>query len=236
MSLLGISKKGKWIIGGVCAFAVVATATTGLAAWVIGQNTDDNTNGQMNVATVNDKSVTLIIDETAENSEKTSGSDLTVLFGPNGVKPTTGTPVVTASNGNEEDMRIMVRGSYEVVNKSTTVAIGAKISLSQKAQDLITSNYIALPEGSGTTATEVTVESATRYEYSLADFAVDASKKTFSKEYLFKWGSAFEGKNPCEYFDGTTEDKDKGYNKASQALTTLYASNASDFTITVFVK
>lgn len=35
MSLLGISKKGKWIVGGVALFAVIATASTGLAAWVI---------------------------------------------------------------------------------------------------------------------------------------------------------------------------------------------------------
>ena len=36
MSLLGINKRGKLVVGGIVAFALIATASTGLAAWVIG--------------------------------------------------------------------------------------------------------------------------------------------------------------------------------------------------------
>lgn len=222
MSLLGISKKGKWIIGGVCAFAVVATATTGLAAWVIGQNTGDNTNGQMNVATVNDKSVTLTIDETAG-----TGSDLVVMFGPNGVAPETGTAVVTASGESEEDLSFTIKGSYTLAENAPaelTVGIAAKLTLLEKAQKLITDKYIVAP-GSAVTGTAG--------EYTLADLIVDTSAKTFTGTYSFSWGIAFGGKNPCEFFDGTSG---KGYTEASAALTALRAVDAEQFTVTLSVK
>lgn len=229
MGLLGISKKGKWIIGGVCAFAVVATATTGLAAWVIGQNTDDNTKGQMNVTTIDDKSVTLTIDKTA--------SDLVVMFGPNGKAPEApGTPVVTASSGtNEEDLKFTIKGSYTVGNAAGDVKVGAKLTLGEKAQKLIkdtddnNKNYINAPG----TASETTAG-----EYDLGELTLKEvdSTKTFEGEYSFTWGSAFGGMNPCEYFDGT---EGKGYAEAKAALAKISAATEGlfeEFTVTVFVK
>ena len=50
MSLLSVNKKGKWVVGGVIAFALIATASTGLAAWIVGTQTGANTNGNISLS------------------------------------------------------------------------------------------------------------------------------------------------------------------------------------------
>lgn len=219
MSLLGISKKGKWIIGGVCAFAVVATATTGLAAWVIGQNAPVPTDGTVNVEEVNDKSVALTVNKDT--------SDLSVVFGPKG----SGT-IVTGDNGNEEDMSFDIKGTYALAAHAPTdfsFKIDVKLTLKEKMQALVKEKYIVAPG----TAT------GTAGEYSLGELTITESDTSFSGgAYSFKWGDAFkpvgaqDGVNPCQFFDGT---EGKGYDEALVALNKLREANKETFTVTLTV-
>ena len=74
MSLLGINKRGKLVVGGIVAFALIATASTGLAAWVIGSvNNGQTGEGNINVTT-EVKDITINI--------STDNEDLDVKFAP----------------------------------------------------------------------------------------------------------------------------------------------------------
>jgi len=230
MGLLGISKKGKWIIGGVCAFAVVATATTGLAAWVIGQNTGTTGNGNINIEkNITDTSVSLKV--------TSSEDDLTVKFGPKAIPEggeaykVVNPSVLTVS---EEKLDFTISGTYEKKSASASItAVAAELKLSTEAAKLVTDGYIVTP-----------VIANSDGKYILADMTAtpDAGENvltgTFTGTYSFSWGSKFGGMNPCEYFDGTTEgDVKKDYDAAKTALTALSALTSSyTFTVELTIK
>lgn len=224
MSLLGISKKGKWIIGGVCAFAVVATATTGLAAWVIGQNTGATGNGNIQIEKdITDTSVKLEINavDAAKNP-----SDLVVNFG-----PTAGNHSVvnaTDPSKSEEDLSFTINGTYTKTSASATISsVGAELKLSTEAAKLVTDGYINTPV------------KATEGKYVLADMTITPASEgsltgTFTGTYSFGWGSKFGNVNPCKYFDG---GKGKGYTEAKAALEALNTlTSPATFTVELTIK
>lgn len=206
--MLNVSKKGKWIIGGIMGFTVIATASTGLAAWVIGQQTPDTGNGSITVATVSDQSCTVTLDEAA---------DLTINFGPKA-----GTySIVNATDTavSEEDLDFTIKGTL-THDSGTYSTVSVKMVVSTAVASAITSSYIVLP-------TEFTAVSEEENTYSCS---INVADKAFEKEFVFAWGTAFGSKNPCEYYDGTTG---KGYSEAKTALTALQALNEETFDLTV---
>lgn len=237
MGLLGISKKGKWIIGGVCAFAVVATATTGLAAWVIGQNTVATEGGNITVVKdVTDESISLAI--TSE------GKDLEVEFGPKAGDYT----VVNASDRarSEEKLVFTVKGTYTKGAASSTISyVTAELELSKEAVALVKEGYIVAPGELKGTLTDGQPATYTLPDIPVtADAGENALTGTFNsdsvvdeedaKSYAFKWGTKFGGMNPCEYYDGTT---DKDYAAAKTALTALNSlTSPTTFKVTLAVK
>ena len=179
-----LTKKTKWVLGGLVGFALVATTATTLATWVIGENSGSaNTTGNVTVSDKTDDSVALTLNDVKYESGVTS-----VVFGPkagdnSGMVKTSGEPT------QEEHLTFTISGTvtygysfkgltftFEVVNKKTEV------------EALVDKNYITLP----TASTERTEEQ------------VGATGSTFSVEYSFGWGSAFGGENPSLYFDDTT--------------------------------
>lgn len=207
MSLLIASKKGKWIIGGVCVFALVATASTGLASWVIGQQTSANAEGNITVSTIDDQSCRVTLNEEL---------DLTVIFGPD----SQGNKVVNASSSTpEEDLSFTIAGTLDY---KTGTYNKVKVELvSSKLNKAVTDGYVVVP-------TELTLKESTTNTWE-GEITVNGDK-TFSKAYSFKWGTAFGGINPCKYYDGT---KDKTYTEAKTALEALKALNGDKMTITV---
>ena len=179
-----LTKKTKWVLGGLVGFALVATTATTLATWVIGENSgSDNKTGSVTVSDKTDDSVALSLNAVAYEDGARS-----VVFGPkaadnSGMVKSDGKPT------EEEHLKFTISGTvtygysfkgltftFEVVNKKTEV------------EALVDKNYITLP----TASTERTEEQ------------VGATGSTFSVEYSFGWGSAFGGKNPSEYFDDET--------------------------------
>ena len=181
MSLLN-NKKGKWIVGGICAFALVATASTGLAAWVIGQNVPDYDTGNIGIQTeVLDSSVTVTLDDAADKS---------VYFGPNA-----GGSLITPDDGAEEDLNFTVKGTVSY-NSSLISVTGVRVAIDDVySLPAFANGYIDLPA-------EFVKETVNVDESTTKDIYVTTipCTTTFEKEFSFRWGTKSGGVNPCDYF------------------------------------
>ena len=215
MSLLIASKKGKWIIGGVCVFALVATASTGLASWVIGQQTSDSTNGNISVSTIEDQSCRVEITSTDD--------DLKVNFGPTAqggvlIKPTTiGTK--------EEDLEFTIKGTLTHTS-GTYSSVKIELDTTNIAGLFDTDSInglIKLPNGFtqvGSTAIYSTTTTVTNDK--------------FEQLYSFGWGKAFGNMNPCEYYNDSAEGrKFADVIKENGPFQKLQTLNTKTFSITV---
>ena len=212
-----LTKKTKWVLGGLVGFALVATTATTLATWVIGENSGSaNTTGNVTVSDKTEDSVALSLNAVAYEDGAPS-----VVFGPkagdnSGMVKSDGKPT------EEEHLTFTISGTvtygysfegltftFEVVNKKAEVA------------KLVTDNYITLPEAS---------KSIEKKDV--------ASGSTFSVVYSFGWGSAFGNKNPSEYFDDETVGTvDKDVATAQLVYTALKnALDGATFKVTVTSK
>ena len=209
MSLLIASKKGKWIIGGVCVFALVATASTGLASWVIGQQQDGQGSGNITVVGTTDQSCKAVID--------VASCDLAVKFGPS----SNGNVIKMSGDVSEEDLTFKIAGHLEYTNGTySTVKI---VFDATNVASLISGGYIALPKEFSTD------EGGNKYSTTLSVNSDETH--SFLGTYSFKWGSLTGGNNPCSYFNG---ESGKGYTEAKKYLSVLAATEqryAFNFTV-----
>ena len=213
-----LTKKTKWVLGGLVGFALVATTATTLATWVIGSNSGSaNTTGNVTVSDKTDDSVTLTLNDVAYESGVTS-----VVFGPK-AGDKSGMVKTSGEATEEEHLKFTISGTvtygysfqgltftFEVVNKKTEV------------QALVAKNYITLPNASiGQTKEEV-----------------GKSGDTFNQVFSFGWGSAFGGENPSLYFDDETHGTvEKTVAKAQSVYTELKnALDGATFKVTVTSK
>ena len=211
MSLLIASKKGKWIIGGVCVFALVATASTGLASWVIGQANSAETDGNINVSEVKDESCSVTL-----NGEL----DLTVNFGPN--KDTGYVHADTGSEGTnfEEDLKFTIAGTLS--NKSYTKV---KFSIDVTNFESKLGGYIQLPDGFALETGKI---------YSVTKEASLVSEvRTFNYDFSFKWGTETGGNNPSDFFTSSSITSVTSGKTAVEYLTALRELNGLKFKVTV---
>ena len=73
-----LTKKTKWVLGGLVGFALVATTATTLATWVIGENSgSDNKTGNVTVSNKTEDTVALSLNPVAYEDGASS-----VVFGP----------------------------------------------------------------------------------------------------------------------------------------------------------
>ena len=179
-----LTKKTKWVLGGLVGFALVATTATTLATWVIGENSgSDNKTGNVTVSDKTEDSVALTLNDVAYEEGVSS-----VVFGPS-KEDSSGFVKSSGVTAEDEHLTFTISGTvtygysfqgltftFEVVNKKAEV------------DKLVEKNYITLP----TASKELTKANV-------------ASGSTFSVDYSFGWGSAFGGKNPSLYFDDATD-------------------------------
>ena len=213
-----LTKKTKWVLGGLVGFALVATTATTLATWVIGSNSGTgNTTGNVTVSDKTDDSVALTLNDVKYESGVTS-----VVFGPK-AGDNSGMVKTSREPTEEEHLTFTISGTVEygysfdgltfqfvVENKKTEV------------EALVTKKYITLPTASITmTKTEV-----------------GESGSTFEVEYSFGWGTAFGGENPSLYFDDETHGTvEKTVAKAQSVYDELLtALNGATFKVTVTSK
>ena len=174
-----LTKKTKWVLGGLVGFALVATTATTLATWVIGENSgSDNQTGNVTVSNKTEDTVALTLNAVAYEDGASS-----VVFGPS-KGDNAGFVTSSGKAAEEEHLTFKISGTvtygysfqgltftFEVVNKKAEV------------DALVAKNYITLP----TASIEITKE--------------EIVESKFSVDYSFRWGSAFGGKNPSIYFD-----------------------------------
>lgn len=230
----------KWIRGGLAAFASVALLTTGFAVWVVGVQ-KDKVNGDIGVTVDTAQNESVLFDATlaaddnsiilSEPKEVTSGfvknsgekkEDLTVTFSK--FEISVGQAVV--NNFNQLKLSLITDpdetngGKFDNVefadNKAGTAKLDATLTREQRPTkdatyfDLVTET-IDLPTTNGAASTSsqelafsrTTTGSVVKYELAI---------KTVE---LFKWGTFFNSKSPCTFYntvlanEQTPENADK---------------------------
>ena len=179
-----LTKKTKWVLGGLVGFALVATTATTLATWVIGSNSGSaDTTGNVTVSDKTDDSVVLSLNDVKYELGATS-----VVFGPK-AGDKSGMVKTSGEATEEEHLTFTISGtvSYGYSFKGLTFKFEVE-NKKKEVEALVTKNYITLPTAS--------------IERSIEQIGVTGS--TFNVEYSFGWGSAFGGENPSLYFDDET--------------------------------
>ena len=212
-----LTKKTKWVLGGLVGFALVATTATTLATWVIGSNSGSaNTTGNVTVSDKTDDSVALSLNDVKYELGATS-----VVFGPKH-GDTSGMVKSKGVEADEEHLTFTISGTVEYGYSFQGLTFTFEVVNNKaKVEELVGKNYITLPEAS--------IEKPK---------SAIASGTPFSVEYSFGWGTAFGGKNPSEYFDDETvgtvaknvETAKTVYNELKAAL------NGATFKVTVTSK
>lgn len=212
MSLLN-NKKGKWIVGGICAFALVATASTGLAAWVIGTQSGDDANGNITVdTTIVDQGVAVTISD---------ASDLSVYFGPDRYNPTAYVSASSAEDAAKVDLEFTIKGTVSWGENVDVTGLNFDFAFSET---LLNSELINIPEGS--TDSSVTVDDSVIVTKRISRTLVtgEANSVDFSETFVFTWNN-----NPCDWTSA-----DGNASTLSSLLAEFKALNGTD-TCTVYV-
>lgn len=213
MSLLSVNKKGKWVVGGVIAFALIATASTGLAAWVIGMQTGDNETGNITVDTqVVDQSIDVTLGE----------CELNIHFGPDSIN----NPLVNADSQETADLVDLDFTIAGTATWGTNVNVrGINVDVIYP-QEVLSSAYIAIPKDATDATVDDdndtdTVEVASKRYY----IAVTGENRTahFSQTYSFTWTI-----NPCEVYTQSTQVQD-----AKDAIAELAKYNNKEYKVFV---
>lgn len=224
MSLLGINKRGKLVVGGIVAFALIATASTGLAAWVIGtQNNGSTPEGTITVSPVKDTSIDITVND---------GGEYDINFAP--AVPGEGEEFkVITHDGNDgtEDLDFSFSFGVTAGEAASFTHIRVHMYAADEASATIinaavSGNYIKYPSefyedgASAGTITKIPDE-VEKADLSSSTVYFDIAKEddgTYEYAGKFQWGSETDGKNPCIYFDDTTG---KDYDAAATYLAGL---------------
>lgn len=205
-----LTKKTKWVLGGLVGFALVATTATTLATWVIGQNNaSENQTGNITVTDASNENVALTLNPISQ----------TIVFGP---KEGDDTGFVKSDGNGNEQLSFTISGKVTYGESSGFTGLKFAFTVVNKAtevQALVNSHYIVLP--------------------TIADIGVSAigGDGSFNVDASFAWGSAFGGENPSEYFDDLTPGEiDKSVEKAQEVLTKLETIEGATFKVTVSSK
>ena len=210
MSLLGINKRGKLVVGGIVAFALIATASTGLAAWVIGtQNNGSTEEGTITVSPVKDTSIDITVND---------GGEYDINFAP--AVPGEGEEFkVITHDGNDGTEDLDFSFSFSVSAGEAASFTHIRVHMYAADEDsatiinaAVSGNYIKYPSefyGEGASAGTIAVipEEVEKADLSASTVYFDIAKEddgTYEYAGKFQWGSLTAGINPCRYFDGTT--------------------------------
>lgn len=197
------SYKRKIITFGVSIFASLSLIATGFASWVLSTGADRDGEGNVEVGTVTESSISISEIEFDEDT----GS--TVSF--NADSNDTNGKLRYGDDANVEidyeNMTITFSGT--VSNVSILDAIIVKMTVPAGVQAAAAANYIVLPECATETNGVTIVNDGQKVEDVNADSGdawtwtpnVEEGTATFTYSIVFEWGTAFGGVNPGYYFD-----------------------------------
>ena len=201
--------KRKWVAGGLAAFASVALLTTGFATWIIGtsKTSSEHDGLKVNVDTAKNASIELIA--------TLSDSDNSVNFAE---KKEFGSNYFVQSTATDGDLEItfselkIVYGTESGFDPTLSTCQLQFTLVQINGVDAATNNtltYHSSPDIFGREGTKTYIEApkAVNLNNSSVGTASDTESSgtktyTFSqKTFAFRWGSAFENKSPCTYYN-----------------------------------
>ena len=205
------SYKRRKIILGVSLFSSVALVSTGFAAWVLASQAEAEKTGNITVGTVS-------------NVQFKDGND-SFIFEPK-EEDTAGR--VRNDGVNFENLSVTVTG--EISPNTYVSSATIEMEVPEGITAAIGKNYLVLP----TCATSPQTLTLNPKE------APDQTVSTFEYTITFEWGSAFNGKNPGEYYDedeaGQLVDDETMKSTLEDLKTCIYNSQEEDPTFTVTIK
>ena len=215
------SYKRRKIILGVSLFSSVALVSTGFAAWVLASQAEATESGNITVGTVSDSSIKI------SNVQFKDDND-SFIFEPK-EEDTAGR--VRNDGVNFENLSVTVTGE---ISPNTYVSSATSATIEMEVPEGITAaigkNYLVLP----TCATSPQKLTLNPKE------APDQTVSTFEYTITFEWGSAFNGKNPGEYYDedeaGKLVDDETMKSTLEDLKTCIYNSQEENPTFTVTIK
>lgn len=206
---LRIKNKRKWIVGGIAFFGSVTLLTTGFASWIIGvQLTNTNNQAAVTVDTTSNESIflkTKLVDNNVKLSENYSEPDS-----------------IITSDGEATDFsitfsEISISISQAFVDKNTINSIDFSFAYNVTGVDnnKTSNNKVNVGtldafnrEGDYTYLDIATPE----IDLSTVDWNQAEAKEGFKEHVIsnksvemFKWGTFFEHKSPCNYYNNLSD-------------------------------
>lgn len=213
---------------GVAVFSVIALTATGLAAFILSSSAEKGATGGINVGGVAEKNVNIEIDGMKSNNSGQLLDSYKFSFNPKS-DDTTGRVRYDGKNG--EQLSNTITGTIspaEVVSK-VTVRLdvvdndgNVDATANSRFQAAAGQNYIILPT---CFAKEVEVTTGgEKYSYTTED-----NTMKFELNIAFDWGSAFNSKNPGNYYDDDEAGKAKTDSMMKEEMAAFtYALTHSD--------
>lgn len=204
--------KSKILIYSSIALATVALATVGFSAWIIdGSVNEDDVNVNVSIDNMDDRTVLLKL------MDQNNGSDLTVHFDYDKDSQNKN-PHVIYDESETEDEDLTFKFKYTLTSNNVLndgdyqVGIGFSKETITAFNELNKNPYIditclkdftfTLPTSSSTINVQGVDAS---YITNNVTYSNENKEATIISTFNFKWGSYFNGKNPCEY--GTDENE-----------------------------
>lgn len=212
------SYKRRKIILGVSLFSSVALVSTGFAAWVLASQAEAEKTGNITVGTVSDSSIKI------SNVQFKDDNDSFIF------EPKEGDTAGRVRNDgvNFENLSVTVTG--EISPNTYVSSATIEMEVPEGITAAIGKNYLVLP----TCATSAQTLTLNPKE------SPDETVSTFEYTITFVWGSAFNGKNPGEYYDedeaGKLVDDETMKSTLEDLKTCIYNSQEEDPTFTVTIK
>ncbi len=221
--------KRKTLTLAISVFALLAIISVGFASWVITrQDQSKPAEGSITVETINGK-VNYLEEVTIATDDKIHFGTPETMNKPNAW--------LTASNAKPQDLTATLK-----IVLTTNLADGEKIKLTVKADasdptkkaayeraiatDPTSTNYIKAPvfKMGGTDVTELTSD----------NFSQNTSTQKYEAvvTIAFDWGTAFDGKNPYDYYNGK-EFTPENVSAANTALSALAELDGIKYIVTV---
>lgn len=238
----------KWIVGGAALFAGIALLTTGFATWVIGQSIlDKKENTDVTVQTTKTEAIFLEVkvnDHAINLDEKYDQSNGGIIFVENGKE--------TDFKIGFEYIRVKVSESYWNTHSITGVKFSLAESTNENANALLKTKdfshnfgrtaeteYTFLDINEDSTVTLPANDKILENKGSGENWIHANGFYTYTfvgKKEVFKWGTLFDGKSPCTYYndpnkkqyffekdtDGNDILKTDGLYKANNEMTKMH--------------
>ena len=213
------SYKRRKIILGVSLFSSVALVSTGFAAWVLASQAEAEKTGNITVGTVSDSSIKI-------SNVKFKDDNDSFIFEPKSSDKAG--RVRSDDTGPYENLSVTITGEISPNTYVTSATI--EMEVPEGITAAVGKNYLVLPD-CATSAQTLTLNPKE---------SPNETVSTFEYTITFKWGSAFNGKNPGEYYDedeaGQLVDDKTMKSTLEDLKTCIYNSQEEDPTFTVTIK